>query len=49
MKTKDFTADIEQVTEDLAKIELKIAVSEATLQELKRHKETLEYFLETIS
>ncbi len=47
-KEKDFTADIEQVKTDLAEIEQRIAVNEASLVEMKRHKATLEYFLETI-
>jgi hypothetical protein len=45
---KDFTEDIEQVKEDLLKIEREIEIMKARLDEKQKHKETLEYFLETI-
>lgn len=48
-KQKDFTVDIEQVKEDLAKVELSLTISKVRIEELQRHKETLEYFLEVIS
>jgi len=47
-KEKDFTADIEQVREDLSNIERDIQVLKATLDEKQKHKETLQYFLDTI-
>lgn len=47
-KEKDFTSDIEEVKSDLSELEKRIAVNESSLVEMKKHKETLEYFLETI-
>jgi hypothetical protein len=47
-KKKDFTADIEQVKQDLQQIETSILIAKARLEEMQRHKETLDYFLETI-
>jgi hypothetical protein len=47
-KEKDFTADIEQVKEDLVTIDKEIEVIKAKLEEKLKHKATLEYFLDTI-
>ena len=47
-KEKDFTADIEQVKEDLSNIEREMEVMKAKLDEKQKHKETLLYFLDTI-
>lgn len=48
-KEPDFTREIEQIKEDLQKIETDILVCEAKISEMKKHKETLMFFLETIS
>ena len=45
---KDFSTDIEQVREDLQKVETNILIAKARLEEMQKHKETLIYFLETI-
>ena len=47
-KEKDFTADIEQVKEDLLALEREMEVMKAKLDEKQKHKETLQYFLDTI-
>ena len=45
---KDFTADIEQVKEDLLALEREMEVMKAKLDEKQKHKVTLQYFLDTI-
>jgi len=47
-KEKDFTADIKQVKEDLLAIEREMEVMMAKLDEKQKHKEILQYFLDTI-
>ena len=47
-KEKDFTADIEQVKEDLLALEREMEIMKAKLDEKQKHKETLQYFLEAI-
>jgi hypothetical protein len=47
-KEKDFTSDIEQVKEDLLEIEREIEIIKVKLEEKQKHKETLQYFLDTI-
>ncbi len=47
-KEKDFTADIEQVRLDLLEIEKQIEIIKVRLEEKQKHKDTLQYFLETI-
>ncbi len=46
---KDFSIDIEQVREDLQKLETNILIAKARLEEMQKHKDTLLYFLETIN
>jgi hypothetical protein len=47
-KEKDFTSDIEQVKEDLLALEREMEIMKAKLDEKQKHKETLQYFLDTI-